>query len=159
MLPYASRSGARLPGIAGVTLLFAALLAAARPASAQADRFFRPTEGFTLAKDLPEDFTAVARSIQLDIKDVFDGSTAHSDAEEMMFGIGNRLHIETRAGTLRRRLLSPSAGRVKRDPSTLTDGLRCAGPAALGLPTPRRAARPPDSAAASPGWPRSPPCC
>ncbi|MDB5102748.1 MAG: hypothetical protein JWP91_437 [Fibrobacteres bacterium] len=72
---------------------------------AQADRFFRPTEGFTRAKDLPEDFTGQVRSVQLDIKDAFEGSTAHSDGEQWLFDMGNKLHIESLNGTIRRRLL------------------------------------------------------
>src|SRR4051812_36479962 len=72
---------------------------------AETDRFFKPTEGFVQAKDLPEDFGARVRSIQLSVKDAFEGSTAHSDAEQYLFDIGNHLHIESRAGTIRRRLL------------------------------------------------------
>lgn len=92
---------------AGIPLLpvLLALLLPASPASAQAGRFFKPAEGFTQAKDLPEDFSAVVRSAQLAIKDAFDGSTANSEVEAEMFAIGNRFHIESRAGTIRRRLL------------------------------------------------------
>ncbi|HLP43014.1 MAG TPA: hypothetical protein VK465_16010, partial [Fibrobacteria bacterium] len=117
MPPFPFRFHARFPGIGSVTLLLflASVLTFARTASAQTDRFFRPAEGFTLAKDLPEDFTAVARSIQLDIKDVFDGSTVHSDVDEWMFDFGNQLHIETRVGTLRRRLLFKEGDTLTRD--------------------------------------------
>lgn len=73
--------------------------------SAQAERFFRGAEGFTRAKDLPEDFSAVARSIQLVVKDVMEGSTVHSEAEAATFEVVNKLHIESRPGTIRRRLL------------------------------------------------------
>lgn len=90
--------------ILGVILLSASLLLIPS-ASAQADRFFQPTEGFFLAKDLPEDFAAPVRSIQLETKDAFEGSTVHSEAEASMFEIGNKLHIESRKGTIRRRLL------------------------------------------------------
>src|SRR5688500_7792106 len=81
------------------------LLSAALSCLAQADRFFRATEGFTRAKDLPDDFSAQVRSIQLGIKDVFEGSTVHSEAEAGLFEIGNKLHIESRPGAIRRRLL------------------------------------------------------
>ncbi|MDB5047073.1 MAG: hypothetical protein JWO30_144 [Fibrobacteres bacterium] len=72
---------------------------------AQADRFFQPSEGFVRAKDLPENFSAKVRSIQLDTKDAFEGSTSHSEAESRLFELGNKLHIESRPGTIRRRLL------------------------------------------------------
>jgi hypothetical protein len=72
---------------------------------AQSDRFFQPSEGFTRAKDLPDSFSAQVRSIQLSIKDAFEGSAAHSDAEQWVFDVGNKLHIESRPGTIRRRLL------------------------------------------------------
>lgn len=72
---------------------------------AQGDRFFIPSEGFTRAKDLSDDFAGIIRSVQLDIKDAFEGSTIHSDAEKRLFDIGNDLHMESRPGTIRRRLL------------------------------------------------------
>ena len=81
------------------------LVLAAAACFGQAGRFFKPTEGFTLARDLPEDFTATVRSIQLGINDVFEGSTVHSEAEAALFEIGNNLHIESRPGAIRRRLL------------------------------------------------------
>ena len=85
-----------------IAALLFCLFAAPR---AQSDRFFQPTEGFTRAKDLPEDFAATVRSVQLDVKDAFEGSTAHSDAEQYLFDVGNRLHWESNQGTIRRRLL------------------------------------------------------
>lgn len=86
-------------------LCAALLLLAFSAARAQSDRFFQPAEGFTRADSLPEDFRATVRSIQLEIKDAFEGSTAHSDAEKYLFDIGNGLHWESNAGTIRRRLL------------------------------------------------------
>lgn len=83
---------------------------------AQSDRFFTPKEGFTRAKDLPDDFTATVRSVQLIINDVFEGSVAHSEAEAAAFEIGNKLHIETRSSTIRKRLLF-------REGDTVTKGL------------------------------------
>lgn len=82
--------------------LLLGLLAAPR---AQGDRFFRPTEGFIQAKDLPEDFAATVRSIQLIINDVFDGSAIHSEAEAEVFRMGNGLHYESRPSAIRKRLL------------------------------------------------------
>src|SRR6187402_2141461 len=83
-----------------LALLFSVFSQAPR---AQDDRFFQPAEGFTRAKDLSEDFTGTVRSIQTDIKDAFEGSTVHSDAEAWLFDMGNKLHIESRLGTIRRR--------------------------------------------------------
>lgn len=106
MRPGPIRSSLRGPLRAFPILLF--VLCGAFPTAApraQADRFFRPSEGFIRAKDLPEDFTAKVRSVQLDIKDAFEGSTAHSDAEQELFDIGNKLHIDSRPETVRRRLL------------------------------------------------------
>lgn len=84
-------------------LLFLALFVSLAPA--ESERFFQPTDGFTRAKDLPEDFTATVRSIQLVIKDVFEGSAAYSEAEALAFDIGNKLHIESRPSAIRKRLL------------------------------------------------------
>lgn len=87
--------------------LLIGLWAALAPAvvRAQAERFFKPAEGFVRAKDLPDSFTGKVRSIQLDIKDAFEGSTVHSDAEQWLFDMGDKLHIESKPGTIRRRLL------------------------------------------------------
>ncbi len=85
--------------------LFVAAVAFPFVVEAQADRFFKPTEGFTRAKDLPENFTGKVRSIQLEINDAFEGTTVHSDAEQYFFDMGNKLHIESRPSTIRRRLL------------------------------------------------------
>jgi hypothetical protein len=111
----AGRSISMSPSVFGLLL---ALMLSAFPAAprAQADRFFQPTEGFTRAKDVDEDFTGTVRSIQMDIKDAFEGSTVHSDAEAWLFDMGNKLHIESRLGTIRRRLLF-------REGDTLTKGL------------------------------------
>jgi hypothetical protein len=73
--------------------------------TARSDRFFRPTEGFTRVDDLPADFSAEVRSIQLEIKDAFEGSAINSEAEALIFDVGNKLHIESRPGTIKRRLL------------------------------------------------------
>ena len=81
------------------------LAACAASAFAQTDRFFQPTESFIRAKDLPEDFTAKVRSIQLIINDVFEGSAAHSEAEADVFKLGNNLHIASRPSAIRKRLL------------------------------------------------------
>lgn len=86
-------------------LLLALLLLVPALGGAQAERFFQPTEGFTRAKDLPEDFSAVIRSVQLAVKDVMEGSKVHSDAEAFTYDIINKLHIESRQGTIRRRLI------------------------------------------------------
>ncbi len=86
-------------------VLLALVLSARAPASAQSERFFKPTEGFVRVEDLPEDFAATVRSIQLEIRDAIEGSPALSEAAAGVFEIGNKLHIESRPGTIRRRLL------------------------------------------------------
>ncbi len=90
-----------------LVLIALGLWAACAPGAARADaeRFFQPSEGFIRAKDLPDSFTGKVRSIQLDIKDAFEGSTVHSDAEQWLFDTGNKLHIESKPSTIRRRLL------------------------------------------------------
>jgi hypothetical protein len=111
--PFPFRAVPRVFSLSLSLLLpFLSILAFPQPARAQADRFFQPAPGFTRAKDLPEDFSAQVRSIQLAIKDAFEGSTAHSEAESDMFELGNRLHIESRPGTIRRRLLFKEGERV-----------------------------------------------
>jgi hypothetical protein len=96
---------------------FATLLLVGFLLSAFADngRFFQATEGFVQAKDLPDDFRAQVRSIQLSVKDAFEGSEVHSDAERWMFDVGNKLHIESRAGTVRRRLLFHEGDSLTKD--------------------------------------------
>ena len=103
--PTFPRSNGGFTGRGMAPLLLAASLFLPPSPSAQADRFFKGTEGFIRAKDLPDDFTAVIRSIQLNIKDVMEGSAVHSEAEASTFNIVNKLHIESRPGTIRRRLL------------------------------------------------------
>lgn len=74
-------------------------------AQAKGGRFFRPEPGFTRVSDLPADFRAVVDSLRFDIKDAFDGADAHSKYERWTFNVLNKLHIESREGTIRRRLL------------------------------------------------------
>ena len=71
----------------------------------QTDRFFKPTEGFIQAKNLSEGFQAKVRSIQLDVKDAFEGAVVHSETEQRLYDLGNKWHVESRPGTIRRRLL------------------------------------------------------
>lgn len=85
-------------------LLSVALISSAAFARSD-ERYFHATEHFIQAKDLPEDYHAVVRSIQCVRRDAFEGSEVHSDAEQWLFDVGNKLHIESRDGTIRRRLL------------------------------------------------------
>src|SRR6185436_12445802 len=48
---------------------------------------------------------------RFEIKDAFEGSDAHTDLERRGFGLMNRIHIESREGTIRQRLLV-SEGKV-----------------------------------------------
>ncbi len=74
-------------------------------AGSKGGRFFRPEPGFVRARDLPADFRTVVDSLRFDIKDAFDGADAHSKYERWAFSLLNKLHIESREGTIRRRLL------------------------------------------------------
>lgn len=104
----------RLAALPALLFTLAFLVSLAPPAAAQSDRFFRPAEGFTRAENLPEGYSAKVRSIQLDVKDAFEGSVAHSDAEQWVFDVGDKLHIESRPGTIRRRLLFHEGDTVTR---------------------------------------------
>lgn len=89
-------------------LLFAAFigsLLATGPRAEGKERFFLPEPGYVRAKDLPEDFRAKVDSIRFVVKDAFDGAVAHSKAERWLFRIMNKLHIESREGTIAHRLL------------------------------------------------------
>ncbi len=68
-------------------------------------RFFQPQPGFTRAKDLPDGFHGKVGAIVFAIKDAFEGATTHSEAEKVLYDVGNKLHINTRQSTIRRRLL------------------------------------------------------
>ena len=89
------------------------LLSTSAPFAAQ--RFYQPPPGHKAAKDLPADFRAVIRTVTLDRRDAFDGSVAHSDLERKLFAFGNRIHIESRESTLRRRLLFREGGEATPD--------------------------------------------
>jgi len=78
-------------------------------------RFFVPDPGFTRARDLPDDFTGKVSTILFDIKDAFTGTDAHSDAEQDLYNLGNKLHINTRKSTLQRRLLFQEGSIVTAD--------------------------------------------
>ncbi len=78
-------------------------------------RFFVPEPGFTRARDLPAGFTGRVSAIQFDIKDAFAGTEAHSDAEQSLYNLGNKLHVNTRKSTLRRRLLFSEGDTVTAD--------------------------------------------
>ncbi|HEX2613246.1 MAG TPA: hypothetical protein VHO02_06620 [Fibrobacteria bacterium] len=82
------------------------LLAFLLPGASLADnaRFFEPTPGYTRVTELPADLTGAVSSLEFHIYDAFEGSDAHSKAERTMYDIGNKLHIDTREATLRRRM-------------------------------------------------------
>jgi hypothetical protein len=80
-----------------------------------AARFYKPPDGYLTSAQLPADYRAVIRTISLDRRDAFDGSVAHSGFERYAFALGNRLHIESRESTLRRRLLFAEGGAVTAD--------------------------------------------
>jgi hypothetical protein len=96
-------------------LLGLILLTAADGFSARSDRTFEPSPGFTQAKDLPKDFRAVVDSVIYHIFDAFEGSKTHTEAEEIIFDIGNKLHIESSQRTIGRRLLFKKGSEVTRE--------------------------------------------
>ena len=78
-------------------------------------RFFQAEPGFTRAKDLADSFQGKIGAIDYAIKDAFEGATTHSDAEKTLYDIGNKLHINTREATVRRRLLFREGDTVTAD--------------------------------------------
>jgi hypothetical protein len=73
-------------------------------AHADEDRFFDATPGFSRAKDLPDSLKGSVSSLEFRIYDAFEGSKANSGVEQWLYDQGNKLHIDTREATLRRRL-------------------------------------------------------
>lgn len=84
----------------------AALALAAATAGAQGagNRFFDATPGYDRVNVLPDSSSGRIASLEFRIYDAFEGSTTHSDLERKLYGIGNKLHIESREATIRRRL-------------------------------------------------------
>lgn len=68
------------------------------------NRFFSPTPGYERVKDLPDSVAGRISSIEFRIYDAFEGSESHSGIERTMYELGNKLHIETREATIKRRL-------------------------------------------------------
>ncbi len=81
----------------------------------EAKRFFQPEPGFARARDLPDGFQGKVGSIDFDIKDAFEGAETHSDAEKVLYDIGNNLHINTRQSTVKRRLLFSEGDTITAD--------------------------------------------
>jgi hypothetical protein len=82
--------------------------------SRSSGRFFRPEPGFLRPVDLPDTLRAPVDSIFIDVKDAFEGSDAHSKAERWVFSVGNKIHIESRPATIRRRLLFKTGDTLSR---------------------------------------------
>jgi hypothetical protein len=86
-------------------LLFGLAFALATPSARAADnRFFEATPGYVRVKDLPDSLAGQVSSIEFRIYDAFEGSESHSGFERTLYDIGNKLHIDTREATLRRRV-------------------------------------------------------
>lgn len=98
----------------------AVLMLAVALASAWADpdpapkrgRFFQPETGYVRAKDLPEDFRTRIDTVRFAIKDAFEGVDIHTGLESWAYGILNRIHIESRQGTIRQRMLFSEGSEV-----------------------------------------------
>lgn len=100
----------RLPAACAAAVL---LYAAAAPAAPKA-RFFKAEPGFRRTSEMPEDFRARVDSLIIDVMDAFEGSDTHSKYERWAFGVGNRIHIETRPGAVHKRLLFAPGDTVTR---------------------------------------------
>lgn len=79
------------------------------------EKVIKPTPGYILAKNLPQEFKGKIISIKYQIYDAFDGSTAYTSSEKWLFNLGNRLHIESTPKTIGRRLLFNTGDSVSRD--------------------------------------------
>lgn len=86
------------------TRLLWLLLACAATVPAAVDRFFDPTPGYARVRDLPDSLRGAVSRVEFRVHDAFEGSETHSGLERAVYDIGNRLHIDTREATLRRRL-------------------------------------------------------
>ena len=96
--------------------LFLFLLASLLTAPAGAAKpFYRTPEGFTVAKDLPADFSARIRSIRFDRRGPFAGTAAYTGVEKWGYALLSRLHITSREGTVRRRLLFEPGAEIDRE--------------------------------------------
>ncbi len=81
-----------------------AALTFAAGAHGATNRFFDPTPGYERVSALPDSASGRIASLEFRIHDAFEGSATHSDVERALYGIGNKLHIESREATIRRRL-------------------------------------------------------
>lgn len=95
-------------------LFLFALLSAAGPIRA-AKPFYRAPEGFTEAKDLPAGFSARIRAIRFDRRGPFEGTAAYTSVEKWGYALLSRLHVNTREGTVRRRLLFEPGAEIDRE--------------------------------------------
>ena len=96
-------------------LLAACLLPVFSAWADESARFFQAEPGYTRAKDLPEGFQGKVGAVDCAIKDAFEGAATHSEAEKTLYDIGNKLHINTRESTVRRRLLFREGDTVTAD--------------------------------------------
>lgn len=78
-------------------------------------RLLEPSPGYVLARDLPDTFSARIATLDFRILDAFEGSRVHSEADRQLFEIGNLLHLESRRGTIARRLLFAEGDTVSKE--------------------------------------------
>ena len=102
------------------TALIGSLLALS-PQAKSKERFFLPEPGFVRAKDLPDDFQARVDSIIFERKDAFEGATAYSKVDRWVFGLGNKIHVESRPSTIARRLQFEKGGAINKGILTETE--------------------------------------
>lgn len=106
----------RLAALLTAPILILAALPA--PSTASDARFFAPTPGYTRVQELPDSLRGRVSLVEFRIHDAFEGSAAHSDLERSLYDLGNKLHIDTRETTVRRRL------NFRTDDSVTVDRLR-----------------------------------
>jgi hypothetical protein len=103
---------AAAPMLAVILTSAAAASAASDPAHAARGRFFRSEPGYVRAKDLPEDFRTRIDTVRFAIKDAFDGVDSHTALERWAYDFLNTIHIESREGTIRQRMLFSEGSEV-----------------------------------------------
>lgn len=102
----------RIPALLALAALVATAAAEPDRAAGKQVRFFRAEPGFVRAKDLPEDFRTRIDTVRFAVKDAFDGVDIHTGLERWAFGFLNKIHIESREGTIRQRLLFSEGSEV-----------------------------------------------
>jgi hypothetical protein len=111
MLAVAITSAAAA-GATGATGETGATGAEPGPVHAVRGRFFQAEPGYVRAKDLPEDFRTRIDTVRFAVKDAFEGVDIHTALERWAYDVLDQIHIESREGTIRQRLLFSEGSEV-----------------------------------------------